>query len=112
MKILLYSEIVKRLRNHERLSINEMNGFQLLMLLQDKEIKRINSHGNIFEINFIPITYAFNPCILKEEELSSYKDGEKIIEDWIHCYNIKRAIYVQIEDEYFEVILDLLESAE
>lgn len=106
-----YSEIVEKVRNHEGLSITDVTGFQLLMLIQDKEVKTINYYGNIFEINFIPITYAFEPYILKEEELSRYRDGERILERWIHCYDAKKAIYVQIENEYFEVILDLLESA-
>ena len=106
-----YSEIVKKIRDYGCLPINDVSGFQLLMLIQDNEIKNINYRGNIFEINFIPITYAFEPYVLKEEELPTFQDGEKIIEHWIHCYDVKKAIYVQIEDEYFEVILDLLESA-
>lgn len=106
-----YSEIVEKVRNHEGLSITDVTGFQLLMLIQDKEVKTIDYYGNIFEINFIPITYAFEPYILKEEELSRFRDGERILEHWIHCYDAKKAIYVQIENKYFEVILDLLESA-
>lgn len=106
-----YSEIVEKVRHHEHLSSKDITGFQLIMLLQDKEIKEIVYHGNKFEINFIPITYAFEPYILKEEELPTFRDGEKIIEHWVHCHDAKKAIYVQIENEYFEIILDLLESA-
>lgn len=106
-----YSEIVEKVHKHEYLSTKEVSGFQLLMLIQDREIKTINYYSNIFEINFIPITYAFEPYILKEEELPTYWDGERILERWIHCYDEKKPIYVQIENDYFEVILDLLESA-
>lgn len=107
-----YSEIVEKIRNHECLSMKDISGFQLLMLIQDNEVKNISYHGNIFEINFIPITYAFEACVLKEEKLPTFNDGEKIIEHWIHCYDVNKSIYVQIEDEYFEIIIDLLESAE
>ena len=107
-----YSEIVEKLRNHKILSSKDITGFQLIMLLQDNEVKSISYHGNIFEVNFIPITFAFEPYILKEEELPTFRDGAKIIEHWVLCYDVKKAIYVQIEDEYFEVILDLLESNE
>ena len=107
-----YSEIVEKIRNHESLFSEDITGFQLIMLLQDREIKDFRYHGNRFEINFIPITYAFEVYILKEEELPTFRDGEKIIEHWVHCYDVKKAIYVQIENEYFEIILDLLESAE
>lgn len=106
-----YSEIVEKVRNHEDLSITDVNGFQLIMLLRDKEVKDIVYFGNKFEVNFIPITYAFEPYILKEEELSRLRDGERIITRWIYYYNEQKPIYVQIENEYFEVILDLLESA-
>lgn len=108
----MYSEIVEKIRNHESLASKDVTGFQLIMLLQDKEIKEVAYHGNKFEINFIPVTYAFKAYVLKEEELSSFHDGEEIIMRWIHCYDAKEPIYVQIEDEYFAVILDLLESAE
>lgn len=106
-----YSEIVKKVRNHEDLSITDVTGFQLIMLIRDREIKDIVYFGNKFEVNFIPITYAFEPYILKEEELSRFREGERIITRWIHYYNEQKPIYVQIENEYFEVILDLLESA-
>lgn len=105
-----YFEIVEKIRNHEKLSAKDINGFQLIMLLQDKEVKNISYHGNLFEINFIPITYAFEAYILKEEEFPTFRDGEKIIEHWIHCYDVNKTIYIQIENEYFEVILELLES--
>ena len=32
-----YFEIVEKIRNHEKLSTKDINGFQLIMLLQDKE---------------------------------------------------------------------------
>jgi hypothetical protein len=105
-----YFEIVEKLRNHERVPTKEISGFQLLMLLQDKEIESIDYRGNVFEINFISITYAFDAYALKEEELPTIHDAEKIIEHWINCYDVKKAIYVQIENEYFEIILDLLET--
>lgn len=106
-----YFEIVEKVRNHEHLTSKDITGFQLIMLLQDKEIKDIVYHGNKFEINFIPITYTFEAYILSDTKLKTFNDAEKIIEHWIHCYDVKKSIYIQIEDEYFEVILDLLESA-
>lgn len=106
-----YFEIVEKIRNHEKLSAKDINGFQLIMLLQDKEVKNISYHGNLFEINFIPITYAFEAYVLKEEEFPTFRDGEKIIEHWVHCYDVNKTIYIEIENEYFEVILELLESA-
>ena len=108
---MLYSEIVEKIRKNEKLALKDVTGLQLIMLIQDKEIESVRYHGNTFEVNFIPVTYAFGAYILKEEELSSFHDGEKIIEHWINCYGVKKNIYVQIEDEYFAVVLDLLESA-
>ena len=84
-----YYEIVEKVRNNERLPITEVSGFQLIMLMQDREVKNIGYHGNVFEVNFIPITYAFEAYVLKEEELSTFRAGEKIIEHWIHCYDVK-----------------------
>jgi len=107
---MMYNEIVEKVRKNEHLSSKDITGFQLIMLLQDKEIKDIVYHGNKFEINFIPITYAFEAYTLSDTGLKTFNGGEKIIEHWIHCYDVKKPIYVQIKDEYFEIILDLLES--
>jgi len=106
-----YSEIVEKVRNNEGLASKDITGFQLIRLLQDKEIKDVVYCGNRFEINFIPITFTWEPYVLKEEDLPTFQDGEKILEYWIHCYDAKKAIYIQIEKEYFEIIVDLLESA-
>ena len=108
---MMYNEIVEKVRKSEHLSSKDITGFQLIMLLQDKELKDIVYYGNKFEINFIPITYAFEAHTLSDTELKTFDDGAKIIEHWIHCYDVKKPIYVQIENEYFEIILDLLESA-
>ena len=106
-----YSEIVERLRNKTPVPASEITGLQLIMLLQDKEIKEISYHGNVFEINFIQITYTFAPSyVLKEDELPTFLDGERLIRQWVHYYEEKKSLYIQIEDEYFEVVLDLLES--
>lgn len=107
---MLYSEIVEKVRHCERLSMKDISGFQLLMLLKDRELKDVMYYGNTFEVNFIPITYTFEAYVLKEEELSSFRDGEEIIDHWIYCYKVNKSIYVQIEDEYFEIKLELLES--
>jgi hypothetical protein len=107
-----YSEIVEKLRKHTPVSAREITGRQLIMLLQDKEIKEIAYCGNVFEVNFIQITYTFMPsCVLKEDDLPTFLDGERIIRQWVHYYEEKKSFYMQIEDEYFEVVLDLLESA-
>lgn len=107
-----YSEIVEKIHKHEGLSITDVTGFQLIILLQNKEFETISYHGNIFEINFIPITYTFDAYLLDENKLNTFIEGEKVIEHWIHCYDVQKPIYVQIENEYFKVILDLLETAE
>ena len=105
-----YSEVIEKVRRHEAIPRQDVSGFHLLLLMRDKEITNINYYGNVFEVNFIPIAYAFEAHVLKEEELSTVTDGEKIIEHWVHCYDVKKSIYVQIEDEYFEIKLELLES--
>lgn len=108
-----YSEIVEKLRNKAPVPASEITGLQLIMLLQDKEIKNISYFGNVFEVNFIPIPYAFAPSyVLKEDDLPTFLDGERIIKQWFSYYKEKKSFYIQIEDEYFEVVLDLLESAE
>lgn len=106
-----YSEIVEKIHNKTPLHTSDITGYQLIKLLFDREVRNVNNLGNVFEVNFIPITYAFTATPITEEDLPTFKDGEKLITKWIECNKTDTPIYVTLKDYYFEIKLELLESA-
>lgn len=106
-----YSEIVEKIHHNAPLSISDITGYQLIKLLFDREIKNVRYHGNTFEINFIPITFSFTAASIIEEKLPTLEDGEILITKWIECHGTDTPIYITFEDNYFEIKLELMESA-
>ena len=105
-----YSEVVEKVRHKEPLHMTDVTGYQLIKLLFDREIKNVCYQGNTFEVNFVPVTYAFTATPITEEYLSTFKDGERLITQWIECNKTDTPIYVMLKDDYFEIKLELLES--
>lgn len=106
-----YNEIVEKVRNKTPLHSTDITGYQLIKLLFDREIKNVCYNGNTFEVNFVPIVHSFMATPITEENLSTFRDGEKLIANWIKCNETDSPIYITFEDAYFEIKLELLESA-
>ena len=106
-----YSEIVEKVRHKTPLPMTDVTGYQLIKLLFDREVPNIRYQGNTFEVNFVPVTYAFTATPITEEYLPTFKDGERLITQWIECNKTDTPMYVMLNDDYFEIKLELLESA-
>lgn len=91
--------------------MTDVTGYQLIKLFFDREVKNVGYHGNTFEVNFVPVTYAFTATPITEEYLPTFKDGERLITQWIECNKTDTSMYVMLNDNYFEIKLELLESA-
>lgn len=105
-----YSEIVSKIENKEKLLSGDITGVQLIKLLRDKVVKDIMYKGIRYEINFIPITFAFTAIDITEEAYPKFCNAEGLITHFIHCYDAPAKCYVKISEEYFEIILDVLET--
>lgn len=106
-----YSEVVEKVRHKELLRMTDVTGYQLIKLLFDREVKNVGYQGNTFEVNFVPITDPYAAIPITEEYLPTFKDGERLITQWIECNKADTPIYVMLNDDYFEIKLELLESA-
>jgi hypothetical protein len=111
MKSMEYSEIVEKIRHKTPLHSTDITGYQLIKLLFDREVTTVCYKGNTFEVNFVPVTYAFTATPITEEYLPTFKDGERLITQWIECNQMNASMYAEFNDDYFEIKLELLESA-
>ena len=107
-----YVDIVTKIENKEHLSSNDVTGVQLMNLLREKVIKDIVYKGTRYEINFIPITYSFDVIEINEETCATFIDATKMVEHWIHCYDVDKEIFIHFNNTYFMIILDILETKE
>jgi hypothetical protein len=105
-----YVDIVTKIENKEPLSSNDVTGIQLMNLLRQKVIKDIVYKGTKYEINFVPITFAFTAITVTEETYPKFRDAEKLIEHFIHCYDAPTNCYIQLNNEYYKIILEVLET--
>lgn len=107
-----YAEVVERIRKHKGVKASDITGMQMIMLLQDREIKTVIMHGNEYEIYFIPVTYAFEAIELSDVNCPTLYNAERFLEEWIERFENNKDIFVQIEDEFFQIIIDVLETVE
>lgn len=109
---MLYSEVVEKIRNNEKLMGSEISGKQLMMLLQDKEIKNISFKGKLYEVNFVPVTFAFEADDIDDVSCPNIGSLTKFFDKWVDNYEREQHNYIQMDGEYFELILDILETNE
>ena len=113
-----YIELVQKLRNKETIDVStvKVTGMQLIMLFQDREIKSVQMDNVVYEINFIPMD-ANNPALIwdpiitiNEKTCDTFRQGCKILKQFVEKYKKHERIFVHFEDEYFEIILEVLET--
>lgn len=107
---MLYSEIVERVNTNQKIKSEDVTGVQLIHLLYDKTIKQIKYHKITYEVNFVPITYSFEPMEINDKAVPTFDDANKIIEHWIHCYDANKDIYIIFNENHYQVVLDILET--
>ena len=104
-----YEELVKKIQSKEKVTYGEITGVQLFMLLRDGIIKTINYRNAVYEMNFIPITYTYRPIEINNSNCSTIREAEKIITEIINSVAHKK-VYLQIEEKYYHIILEILEN--
>ena len=102
---LTYQEIVEKLKNKEGLSSAEITTEQTLMLFHDRYLKTITWGHDLYEFNLIPTE---NKEYWAYDNLSSMYALEQIVKMSLEGM----PVYLLIQDEGFEVKLEVLETNE
>ena len=114
-----YVELVQKIRNKETIDASavKITGMQLIMLFQDGEIKSFQMDDAVYEVNFIPVNadhhsdLIWNPIItINEKTCETFRQGCRIFNQFVEKYKKHERIFIHFEDEYFEVILEVLET--
>lgn len=109
-----YGELIDKLKAKEHIKSREIPGTWFFYLLQDGAIKTVAYKGNSYEVNFIPSKPVSSGLFIIDDKLC--KTGfdamnmfetivRGIIDDGLH-------LFITLDEEYFEIILEKLESNE
>ena len=108
-----YTEVVNKIRSKERLFPEDFKGYWMFHLLLEREIKDVQCHHKTYEVNFIPV----EPCnsgvfVINERTCPNWTDACFIMNTIIQAIEDGLHRYVVIDEEYFEVKLEVMETDE
>ena len=106
-----YDEIVKEMEENGRIDCGTLTGEQCFMLMRDGYVKYIDMDKSLYECNIIPyndfkVDYIYISKSTCPNILSALDTFKKIIKK----FNLEEPAYVVIEDEIFQVVIDILET--
>ena len=108
-----YEEVVTKMRKKERISTKDVKGYWLFYLIQDGEIKTIKYNHTLYEINLIESKPVGSGLFtINELTCSTWRDVMSIMQTIIRGIEDGLQLYITLDDEYFEVKLEALETDE
>ena len=109
-------ELKTRIQNGERVPANIVSGIQIFMLLRDKIIETIKYNSYLYEMNFVPAHEDINILrhIAYHITEESYPDVDSF-NIWFKSFitfgtETNDTIFINLEGEYYEIILEVVES--
>ena len=106
-----YSEICEKLKRHEKVLATRISNKQLFMLLHDKKTS-IAENGKVYECNFLICDSCVSPVVFTSDALLKPQQSTYICHELVRSFESHTPFYVAIDDEYYEVVLDLIETRE
>ena len=106
-----YEEIVNKLNANQTVPRSEVNEFQTFMLLRDRVITTLRSKQTLYEINFIPVEEEGDVVLFVTQDThGTHDDALNKLGLIVDRYLKNENVYVQLEDELFQVIVEVLET--
>lgn len=104
---LSYEKIVEKIEKEETITSSDITAEQLFMLFHDRYIKTIEYGHALYEFNLIPIEDTENKY--------KYWDYDKIdcislMQAMIETLIKNKSVYILVQDEPFQVKLEVLET--
>lgn len=106
-----YEKIIDKINSGVKVPVSEVSGTQLFMLIHDRIINSIKFRNTLYEFNFIPIEEPTWNCIFIDDEL--YPVGrslEELFRTIICYYEEKQVVGIALNDEYYTLEIEVLET--
>lgn len=106
-----YGECCEKIRNGEKVTIRDITPIWILYLFQDRELKNIQIGNKLYEINFINSDVSIGVLFFANNNTcTKMSDAFKLIRNIISNIESGNRVTLCLDDEYFEIIVELLES--
>lgn len=108
-----YTEVVNKLRSKERIFTKDVKGYWMFYLLLDRELKNIQCRHKTYEVNFIPVESCDSGVfVINERTCPDWTDACSIMDTIIKAIEDGLHRYVVVDEEYFEIKLEVMETDE
>ncbi len=108
-----YNEIMGKVKAKQFVPVDKITGEQMFMLMRDQVINNVRAFGTLYEINMIPIDYYPASCIIiNDNTCPTFRECEKIINKMLQYYKNQQSINIELENEWFHIEIDILETEE
>lgn len=109
-----YSEIVEKLKTGKTVECRDINGMQLMRLFFDRVLKSFEFGGVLYELNFIPVEYNSSKIFheLNEDNCFNFSAATNFIQGFVNSFKNNVDIFIKFENEYYKIVLDILETRE
>lgn len=109
-----YFECCEKIRNKEKVSMNEVQGYWIFCMLHDRVMKNVKYKNKTYEVNFLLRENSLGTLfVINETTCKEWDDActifSKIVNNIEDCGN---RVSICIDDEYFEIELEILETDE
>jgi len=108
-----YIEIVEKIRGGEKVNLSTVTMPQVFMCMHDRVVKNIGINNDIYELIFIPIEEPVGKVIyMDEEHYPTTHDIFNLLQEIFDTIKENNSITMLLEDEFFELKLEVLETKE
>lgn len=109
-----YEEVIRKFNNKEVVYSNEITGYQIFRLLLDRIVTTINVHnGDVYEFNFIPVEDDTPSTFIDmNEQYNTYYSIHDVVELIIKEYTANHNIFMRLDNKFFELKVEALETRE
>lgn len=107
-----YCEIVNKIETGQEVECRDIGGMQLMHLFFDRVLKSFEYHQVLYEINFLPIEYNDSKIFheINNDTCFDFTTATNFLEGFVNSFKNNVGIFIKFEDNYYEIVLDILET--
>lgn len=107
-----YSEIVEKIKTGKTVECYNLDGMQLMRLFLDQVLKNFEFDGILYEINFIPMEYDSSKIFheLNDDNCFNFPAATNFLKGFVNSFENNVDIFIKFENNYYNIVLDILET--
>ena len=108
-----YADVVNKVQAKEHIKAKEIPGTWFFYLFQDGIIKTVSYKNNLYEVNFIPSAPVSTGLFIIDDQMCKTGfDAMNMFETIVRGVVDGLKLVIALDEEYFEIKLEMLESNE